>query len=70
MSMTTELLTAGEHYPFGPCDLPLICRDCGETITEDNVVNYRCEDDCELCSYCGDGRCPYCGTHWHCGGCV
>ena len=67
----------GEDYPCGPCSLPLICSGCGEVITKDNVINEDCESDnedcesdCEICDYCGNGSCPKCGDHWHCGGCI
>ena len=61
--------TIGEDYPCGPCSLPLKCT-CGTVITKDNVVNETCEGECDVCLYCGDGKCPKCGEHWHCGGCV
>ncbi|MCP4651163.1 MAG: hypothetical protein GY853_13940 [PVC group bacterium] len=58
-----------ENYPCGPCELPLKCG-CGTVITEDNVVDSQCEEECEVCQYCGCGSCPSCGEHWHCGGCI
>lgn len=61
----------GERCPCGPCGLPLECDECGTIITEDNVVEEPCENGrCEICNYCGEGKCPKCGQHWHCGGCV
>ena len=60
----------GQHYPCGPCELPLECSNCGEIITEDNQIDETCEEDCEICEYCGSGSCPNCGYHWHCGGCI
>lgn len=60
----------GENYPCGPCSLPLECSDCGTIITEENVVNQNCEGECEICDYCGNGKCPSCGEHYHCGGCI
>ena len=59
-----------EDYPCGPCELPLECSECGTIITEENVKNEDCEDECDVCGYCGDGKCPNCGSHWHCGGCI
>jgi hypothetical protein len=66
----TKYPVAGSEYPCGPCELPLVCLKCGTIITEDNVVNEECPDECEICMYCGTGRCPKCGMHWHCGGCI
>ena len=60
----------GEDYPCGPCELPLKCANCGAVITEENVIEEDCEGECEVCEYCGNGKCPACGEHWHCGGCV
>ena len=60
----------GENYPCGPCELPLECSNCGNIITEENVINEACTEECEICDYCGIGKCPGCGEHWHCGGCV
>lgn len=59
-----------EDYPCGPCSLPLICSSCGGLITEENVVNRDCDEECEMCEYCGNGKCPDCGDHWHCGRCI
>lgn len=56
------------EYPCGPCRLPLKCR-CGIILTEDNVVNEECLDECEVCDCCGTSKCPDCGEHVHCGGC-
>ncbi len=62
---------SGEHYPNGPCELPMKCSACGKIITEKNVVEGdECEEECEVCDYCGTGKCPSCGEHWHCGGCI
>jgi hypothetical protein len=60
----------GEKYPCGYCELPLECSECGAIITIENVLNEDCEDDCDICRYCGNGKCPNCGNHWHCGGCI
>ena len=60
----------GENYPVGPCTLPLECYNCGTVITQENVVTDRCDGECELCLYCGEEKCPQCGNHWHCGGCI
>ncbi len=63
--------TSASQYPCGPCKLPLVCCNCGEIITEDNANNdSECEDGCDICQYCGVGKCMNCGTHWHCGGCI
>jgi hypothetical protein len=59
-----------EDYPIGPCSLPLECSNCGTVVTDDNVLNIPCNTECEVCAYCGIGKCPSCGDHWHCGGCV
>lgn len=63
------MLTIGQHYPCGPCEFPVQCT-CGFVITKENVVNYSCEEECEICEYCGTGKCPECGNHRHCGGCI
>ena len=69
--MENKIKTVGENYPCGPCELPLVCVQCGTVITEENVVNEACDDAyCEVCQYCGIGKCPKCGAHWHCGGCI
>ena len=60
----------GEDYPCGPCILPLECSNCGTIITEENQVNEDCTEECDICDYCGNGKCPNCGEHWHCGGCI
>lgn len=59
-----------ESWPNGPCELPLKCNNCGEIITEQNVSHIKCDEDCEICEYCSDMKCPNCGTHVCCGGCV
>ena len=64
-----DLQKVAENYPCGPCSLPLVCS-CGEIITNENVIEEDCEDECEICKYCGNGKCPKCGEHWHCGGCI
>lgn len=61
--------TVGENFPCGPCKLPLKCH-CGEIVTSDNVVFEYCEDDCEFCNSLFNDKCPYCGAHIHCGGCL
>jgi hypothetical protein len=60
----------GSEYPCGPCELPLKCSECGTIITTQNVVHTDCDSECEICDYCGNGKCPNCLSHWHCGGCV
>ena len=60
----------GDKYPCGPCELPLECSGCGLILTEDNLDYDRCEGDCELCDYCSTAKCPECGWHKCCGGCV
>ena len=62
----------GQFYPCGPCpfgDFKIRCH-CGTVVTPDNVIDEVCEEECELCDYCGTGRCPDCGEHLNCGGCV
>ena len=60
----------GSEYPCGPCPgYPLKCT-CGTVLTEDNVVDKECDDECEVCNYCGSDKCPDCGAHVHCGGCI
>lgn len=59
-----------EDYPVGPCDLPLICSNCGATITDQNAIHQECDYECEICDYCGSGKCPVCLEHYHCGGCI
>lgn len=65
-----DIKVAGSSYPCGPCSLPVKCSSCGTIITPENVVEDECTDDCETCHYCGIGKCPNCGAHWHCGGCI
>jgi hypothetical protein len=61
----------GSNYPCGPCpdELPMKCT-CGKILTDDNIGDKDCGDGCEVCYYCGIGKCPDCGEHIHCGGCV
>ena len=59
----------GENYPIGPCKLPLVCI-CGKILTEDNVKHETCKDKCEICQYCSNQKCPDCGAHICCGGCI
>ena len=63
----------GENYPCGPCEYPKKCI-CGKVLTKDNVVFDECEMDevdyCEVCSYCSTAKCPECGRHTCCGGCI
>lgn len=61
---------AGSQYPCGPCEMPVECPNCGTIITEGNVVNKNCDEECEICEYCGSEKCPNCLTHLHCGGCI
>ena len=70
LTKENEMKKTGENYPIGPCVLPLQCSICGTIITEENVVNKDCAGGCDICLYCGNGKCPKCGEHWHCGGCV
>jgi hypothetical protein len=68
--MSEVIREVGVNYPIGPCELPLLCS-CGTIITNENVNNSNeCSDGCEVCDYCGVGKCPTCGEHWHCGGCI
>ena len=67
--MSEKYFKTGEDYPCGPCTLPLKCSGCGTIITVDNVNETECLEECEICDYCGIGKCPKCGAHWHCGGC-
>lgn len=67
-----DIPKAGSAYPCGPCDLPMRCR-CGQVVTEQNVESYFCNLDrveCETCDYCSTRRCPECGAHLCCGGCI
>lgn len=62
-------------YPGGPClgsaDWELMCHNCDTVLNEDNIDPSPCDDpQCETCQYCGHERCPNCGAHIHCGGCV
>lgn len=60
----------GSEYPIGPCpsgDYKLLCS-CETIVTPQNVIHLNC--GCEICEYCGDGRCPNCSEHIHCGGCI
>ena len=66
----TEIKKTGENFPCGPCELPLKCSECVTIITEENVVEEYCEGECEICDFCGPDKCPVCGEHCHCGGCV
>jgi hypothetical protein len=59
----------GSEYPCGPCDFPKECS-CGTILTEINVVSDRCRNDCEICDYCSTLKCPDCGEHTCCGGCI
>lgn len=65
-----KIQISGENYPCGPCALPVVCCDCGTIITDENVVFEVCEDECEICNYCGDRKCPNCKAHVCCGGCI
>jgi hypothetical protein len=69
-SIPASVDLAGSRYPNGPCSLPLKCSECGTVITPDNVLHEECVEECDICQYCGDGKCPVCFSHWHCGGCV
>ncbi len=64
--------TTHEDYPCGPCldMLPLNCCNCGTIITRENMVSQRCVGECDICEYCGEEKCPECGDHVHCGGCI
>lgn len=59
-----------DQYPGGSCKLPLICSNCGIIITEENVINDECENECEVCDYCSTRKCPSCKDHVCCGGCI
>jgi len=65
-------LKFGGAYPGGPCPnrwKDCVC-ECGWEYKEDEVVHIRCPGTCEICKYCGSEKCPQCGRHLHCGGCV
>lgn len=49
---------AGSQYPCGPCGMPVECPNCGTIITEENVVKKDCDEECEICDYCGNEKCP------------
>lgn len=61
--------TVGEDYPCGPCGFPKKCT-CGKVLTEENITHEECEGECEVCDFCTSGKCPECGAHTCCGGCV
>jgi len=61
---------ACESYPRGPCGLPMYCWKCHTLVTQENVVHEECASPCETCDYCGTRKCPSCGEHICCGGCV
>lgn len=61
---------SGSQFPFGPCELPVRCSECGTIITEENVNEVECVPLCGACEVCGTGKCPSCGKHWHCGYCI
>lgn len=65
-------MKSGENYPCGPCpnELPFKCSECGIELTLDNVIDDPCEHDCEICAYCYSYKCPDCGDHICCGGCI
>ena len=68
-----EMKTFVSGYPCGPChwENGKIKCECGWVYSEEEVVEYYCDcDECEICSYCGSEKCPKCGAHLHCGGCV
>ena len=65
-----DIPVVASSYPCGPCDYPKRCP-CGFVfLTEDNVKHEECEGECDICEYCGDDKCPICGEHTHCGGCI
>lgn len=66
----TEYRKTGDGFPCGPCNLPLECSGCGEILTEDNVVDQECDDECGVCRYCSTMKCHVCGEHICCGGCI
>ena len=65
-----------ENYKHGLCPdqedfWPTKCN-CGAILrTKADCNSEPCEDEwCEVCQYCGTLKCPDCGEHLHCGGCV
>lgn len=62
----------GEDYPCGPCDFKGCVCECGWVYDQKEVNHEPCEDDddCDVCMYCGNEKCPMCGRHLHCGGCI
>jgi len=46
-----------------------ICK-CGWKVEEDQIIEESCEEQCDICDYCGNEKCPKCKEHLHCGGCV
>ena len=71
--MTKEkLLKFGDNYPCGPCpdDWKNCTCECGWKYKENEIVVKECDDNCEVCQYCGEASCPKCGVHLHCGGCI
>jgi len=43
---------------------------CGWKYNSTEVITKACKDNCDVCAYCGPDKCPVCGSHLHCGGCV
>ena len=61
-----------EDWPTGPCSdkwKECVCS-CGWEYNEKEVIHAACSGDCDVCNYCGIEKCPKCGKHLHCGGCI
>ena len=42
-----------------------------DDLRDENVKHEDCEDgECEVCQYCSNAKCPVCGAHVCCGGCI
>lgn len=68
-----EWIPIPSRYPTGPCPNEWICPDCKETVSPccgAEIIDNRCEGECETCEYCGTEICSKCGVHCHCGGCI
>ena len=68
-----EFIPLESSYPCGPCPEKWKCKSCGAEISPccgAKIIEQVCDEDCELCDYCGPEICELCGEHCHCGGCV
>ena len=73
MKTNKPIPKSGEFYPCGPCpfgDFKIMCRSCETIVTPENITDDPCDEECEVCDYCGAGKCPDCGEHIHCGGSI